>query len=280
MLMATTAGAEMDQTPENEADHVPTGVRSLYILEVLAQAGAPLTATDINETLGLPKPTIHRLCKRLEKEGFLEKDLDGRRYLPGRRLRGLARGVLGFTRFVQARRAVLRRLSERVDETCNITLPEEGGMVYLERMETRWPLRVQLPVGSLVPFHCTASGKLYLASLPRTRRESLVHALDLRAHAPNTITEADALFAELERISRTGIGTDNEEFVDGMVAVAVPIFDQSSRLVATLAMHGPTQRMSLADALAATDALREAARALTGLMPAGEPENPAAGSAA
>lgn len=260
----------MDRTPEKDGEHVPTGVRSLYILEALARAGTPLTPTDINEMLGLPKPTIHRLCKRLEGEGFLEKDLDGRRYLPGKRLRVVARDVLGFTRFLQVRLAVLRRLSERVGETCNITLPEEGGMVYLERVETRWPLRVQLPVGSLVPFHCTASGKLYLASLPRARREQLVRTLELTAHAPNTITKPDELLNELEIIAGSEIGTDNEEFVEGMVAVAVPIRDEGGRLVATLAMHGPTQRMSFNDALALIDPLREAAGELTGLMPADE----------
>ena len=264
------SGADMARTPEKDGEHVPTGVRSLYILEALARAGAPLTPTDINETLGLPKPTIHRLCKRLEREGFLEKDLDGRRYLPGRRLRAVARDVLGFNRFLQARQSVLRRLSERVGETCNITLPDEGGMVYLERIESRWPLRVQLPVGSVVPFHCTASGKLYLASLPPARRESLVRTLDLAAHAPNTMTEPEELLAALEAIGQTEIGTDNEEFVEGMVAVAVPIRDHGGRLVAMLAMHAPTQRMSLDDALAAEESLREAASALTGLMPVEE----------
>jgi len=274
------SGAIMAQTPDKDGEHVPTGVRSLYILEALARAGTPLTPTDINETLGLPKPTIHRLCKRLEKEGFLEKDLDGRRYLPGKRLRVVARDVLGFNRFLQARQAVLRRLSERVGETCNIALPEEAGMVYLERIETRWPLRVQLPVGSLVPFHCTASGKLYLASLPHARRESLVRMLDLTAHAPNTMTAADELLTALETIADTEIGTDNEEFVEGMVAVAVPIRDDSGRLVATLAMHGPSQRLSLDDALALIAPLREAARELTGLMPRQDDAMSGGGSAA
>lgn len=268
-MIGAASGEDMGPTPEQETEHVPTGVRSLYILEVLAKAATPLTPTDINEALGLPKPTIHRLCKRLENEGFLKKDIDGRRYLPGKRLRDMTRGVLGFVRFTQARQAVLRRLSERVGETCNITLPEDGGMVYLERVETRWPLRVQLPVGSLVPFHCTASGKLYLSTLPLARRESLVCALELTPHAPNTITDADMLLAQLDEIAETGIGTDNEEFVEGMVAVAVPILDREGRYIAGLATHGPRQRISMDDAMTFVPLLREAADELAGLMPEG-----------
>lgn len=273
------AGEIMAGGPDKDVDHVPTGVRSLYILETLAAAGQPMTPTDINEVLGLPKPTIHRLCKRLEREGFLEKDIDGRRYLPGRRLRALSSGVLGFVRFRQARHAVLLRLSARFEETCNIALPEENGMVYLDRVESRWPLRVQLPVGSVVPFHCTANGKLYLSSLPPARRESLVRSLDLKRHAANTITEPDALLDVLEQIAENGIGTDNQEFVDGMVAAAVPIRYGDGQMLAGLAMHGPTQRLSLDDALAAVPALREAAQALAGLMPVEERLAPAGGMA-
>ncbi len=270
----------MARARDKDVEHVPSGVRSLYILETLAAAGQPMTATDINEVLGLPKPTIHRLCKRLEREGFLEKDIDGRRYLPGRRLRSLSSGVLGFVRFRQARQAVLRRLSAEVDETCNIALPEEGGMVYLDRVESRWPLRVQLPVGSVVPFHCTANGKLYLAHLPPARRESLVRSLDLKRHAANTLTDPDALLAAVACIAETGIGTDNQEFVDGMVAVAVPIRDADGHMMAGLAMHGPTQRLTLDDALGAVGALREAAKALAGLMSLEETPARAGGSAA
>jgi DNA-binding IclR family transcriptional regulator len=266
------------RAPDGQREHVPTGVRSLYILDVLAKAGIPMTATDINAELGLPKPTIHRLCKRLEQEGFLTRDIDGRRYIPGWRLRDMARGVVGFSRFTQARQAVLRGLSERVGETCNITLPNDSGMIYLDRVETRWPLRVQLPVGSLVPFHCTATGKLYLSSLPYDRRAKLVRALDLKRHAGNTITDPDALLVELEQIAESGVGRDNEEFVEGMVAAAVPIRDQDGRFVAGLAMHGPTQRLSMEDALDAAGLLHEAAQELSGLLPAVEAAEPPAHS--
>ncbi len=279
MLVEMTAGEMVEGgSSDNDVETVPTGVRSLYILDVLAAAGQPMTATDINEVLGLPKPTIHRLCKRLEREGFLEKDMDGRRYQPGRRLRALAGGVLGFARFRQARQAILRRLSARLEETCNIALPDEGGMVYLDRVESRWPLRVQLPVGSTVPFHCTASGKLYLSSLSPERREALVRALDLDRNAANTITDPDALLGELDRIAAMGIGTDNEEFVDGMVAVAVPIREPDGRMVAGLAMHGPTQRLTLEDALGAVEALRDEADALAGMMCVAEASQQAGGS--
>ena len=64
---------------EGKADRTPPGLRRLYILEVLTRAGFPMTPTDINESLGLPKPTLHRLCNELYLDGYLTKDIDGRR---------------------------------------------------------------------------------------------------------------------------------------------------------------------------------------------------------
>ncbi len=221
-----------------------------------------MTPTDINEILQLPKPTIHRLCQRLEAERFLEKDLDGRRYLPGPRLREINSGVMGFTIFTQARHTVLQRLSEQIGETCNITIPVDGGMHYLDRVETRWPLRVHFPVGAIVPLHCTASGKLYLSCLPKSQRYQLVRSMTLSKYAENTQTDQDQLLAALAEIRRTRIGTDNEELVDGMVAIAVPIEDENDRLIATLAVHAPTQRMSMDDALRHAGQLQEAAGAI------------------
>jgi len=246
----------LENAKETNAGRAPTGVRSIYILEVLATTRTPMTPTEINEILRLPKPTIHRLCQRLESEGFLKKDLDGKRYVPGSRLRNISAGVTGFASFAQPRHAVLQRLSEQVGETCNITIPDRAGMLYLDRVETRWPLRIQFPIGDQVPFHCTASGKLYLSSLRKSKRRHLIDSLTLARHARNTVVDPEQLLVMLDQIRRNGVGTDNEEFVDGMVAIAVPIVDASDRLIATLALHAPTQRMSMQDALDHADQLR------------------------
>ena len=75
--------------------------------EAVARAGVPVTPTEVNARIGLPKPTIHRLFATLEAEGFLQRELDGRFYTPGRRLRKLATNVLSSLRVRTARLAVL-----------------------------------------------------------------------------------------------------------------------------------------------------------------------------
>lgn len=118
-------------------------------------------------------------------------------------------------------------------------------MVYLDRVETHWPLRIQLPVGTQVPFHCTASGKMYLSSLRLDKLDRFLHSTQLKKHTDHTITSPDALKEELARTRERGYSVDREEFMEGMTAVAAPICDDQGRLLSTLSLHAPTQRSTL-----------------------------------
>jgi DNA-binding IclR family transcriptional regulator len=153
--------------------------------------------------------------------------------------------VLSSLRIRAARLAVLNALSTEVGETCNVATPDRDSMIYLDRVETKWPLRIQLPIGTAVPLHCTASGKMYLSSMPSSHLEQYLKAAKLDQRTQHTMTNVKHLSAELDKTREQGFSTDNAEFMDDMVACAVPILDGRGRLVSTLSIHAPTQRMSL-----------------------------------
>ena len=113
---------------------IPTNLRLLLVLEEMARAGVPVTPTEVNQTLGLPKPTIHRLFTTLETEGFIQREIDGRGYSPGRRLRMMSTGILSSLRIRTARIAILTQVAEDIGETCNIALPDRDAMIYLDRV--------------------------------------------------------------------------------------------------------------------------------------------------
>ncbi|MDM8167569.1 IclR family transcriptional regulator [Roseovarius sp.] len=250
---------------------IPTNLRLLMVIEQIASAGVPVTPTEVNAQIGLPKPTIHRLFSTLEEEGFLQRDMDGRTYSPGPRLREMAGGILSSLRIRTARQAVLKRISREIGETCNIALPDRDCMTYLERVETEWPLRIQLPIGTRVPFYCTASGKMYLSSLATNHLRSYLEATDLEQRTPNTITDPDALFDEIAEVRNAGYALDREEFMEDMIAVAVPIQDTNGRLMATLSFHAPSQRFDIPRALEYLDPMKEAAKDLSNLVSDTEP---------
>ncbi len=234
-----------DEEPDERGETIPTNLRLLLVLEEIAACGEPITPTDVNQRIGLPKPTIHRLFATLEAEGFLQREVDGRSYSPGPRLYRLATGVLSSVRLRTARLAVLRSLSESLGETCNLAIPDREGMTYIDRVETKWPLRIQLPVGSRIPFHCTASGKLYLSSLRKPQLDRLLESITLDAFTPATVTDKVRLLGEIEETRRQGYARDAEEYMEGMIALAVPVRDSHKRLLATLSLHAPVHRMSL-----------------------------------
>ena len=160
----------------------------------------------------------------------------------------MASGILHSSTNHVARHQILKSLADQTGETVNFVVPEDQGMSYKDRVETDWPFRVQLPVGSHVPFHCTASGKTFLATLRRAERKRLVELMALEKMTDNTITSATGLLDELQQITRQGYALDREEFILGMVAIAVPLRDPSGRYLGSIGVHGPVQRFSLVKA--------------------------------
>ncbi|MDJ0826874.1 MAG: IclR family transcriptional regulator [Rhodobacter sp.] len=246
----------------SDGARIPTTLRTLRILEVLGHADHAMTATEINDELGLPKQTVHRLCATLEREGFLTRQGSTKRFLPARRLRDLGAGLLFASQHHIMRRQILLDVAAKVKETVNFVVPEAQGMSYVDRVETDWMFRIQLPIGTHVPFHCTASGKCYMASLTPKMRRRFVSSLSLDRFTARTHTKPDALLVELNLIANRGYSLDEEEFLDGMVAISVPVTDSAGRFLAALAFHGPTQRISISDAIARKEYLQRAAKRL------------------
>lgn len=255
-----------DDTHQADKSQIPTNMRLLLLLEEVARAGVPVAPSTLVEALDLPKPTIHRLLTKAEQEGFLQRDVDGRSYGPGQRLRRLSTNTLSSQRMRTERLLIMKGLSETVGETCNLAAPGRFAMVYLDRVETHWPLRIQFPVGTEVPFHCTASGKMYLSSLRSDKLDRLLGWLELEPLTSRTITDKAALKAELAQTRKRGYATDDVEFMADMVAIAVPIRDVTGRLLTTLSIHAPTQRHSAESLVEDLGPLRETAVKLETLV--------------
>lgn len=227
-----------------------TLLRAISLLEEIATTEYNISAADLDKRLDIPKPTIHRLLKQLEDQQLIMRDINGRHLLPGSRLHRMAMGTLANESLKAPRRLLLERLAREAGETCNLTLLDGHELLYYDRVETNWPVRIQLSPGSRLPLHCTASGKLFLALMPPQRRRALLSSLTLDEHTPYTLTSTSLLEEQLGEIAKTRLSTDNEEFIQGMVAIAVPIFDKNGHMQATLAIHAPQLRHSI-------DSLRE-----------------------
>ena len=227
-----------------DTDRIPTNLRLLKIVEIMARSDSPLSPSEINREIGLPKASIHRLCQTLQDEGYLTRDAEPKKLRLTRRVREMASRILASNHVRIGRHQVLVSIARDLRETVNFVVPEDQGMRYVDRVEAEWPLRVQLPIGTHVPFHCTASGKCFLASLKPKPLARMLAGLDLGRLTAKTITDQDKLRAEIRIIRRTGFSTDREEFIDDMKAVAVPVNGPDGLFLGALAAHGPASRLN------------------------------------
>jgi DNA-binding IclR family transcriptional regulator len=234
--------------------------RSFAILEHVASSRTPIEVLDIIASLKLPKATAYRLVDWFVTQGYLSREPGRRRLIVGPKLTNLAFGALSSSMRHDTPHVVLQRLVHTLDETCNIGTLLNGEVIYLDRVEAEhWPLRLHFTIGSRVPLHCSAIGKLFLALAASTRRRRLLQSLELRRFTDSTITDGARLEAELRQIRKEQVSFDREEYLIGVVCMAVPVIGKNGELLAALAIQAPEARMNVQTARRHLPALRHAA---------------------
>jgi len=240
--------------------------KAFAILNILAREAKPVSAPDMCAELDLTRQTVHRLLKQLEALHFVQRDLDRERFVLGAAFTKLALTAVTGNRSGSLARAVMERLVSSIRETCNVGVLDAHEVVYIERVECDWPLRVQLAPGSRVPAYCTAIGKLMLAQLPPDKLRQFLQAVDLKPLTPNTITDSKRFGEAMEAIRQDGYAINNQEDSLGLLAIAVPILNETGGVAAGLAVHGPEVRLPRERAISLLPQLRETADVLRSVL--------------
>jgi len=242
------------------AGETSSTLKAFAVLEVLVRAQRAVTLSELMQATELPKPTLHRTLSLFEEAGFLAREPGGRAYIVGERLSRFALDVLRSDAAAAERRTVLRRVVGEIGESCNLAVLQKGALIYLDRIEAPWPLRLHLPEGGVaLPLHCCASGKLLLAHLPAIERQRLIELMSLQRFTERTITERAVLESELDRIVSSGYAVDNEEYILGVACVAVPVRNRQEEVIAAIAVQAATARLPLMRAIEFVPRLRAAA---------------------
>lgn len=236
---------------DSEAEKaVKTTQRSLAIVD-LVQEHDGCTLSELTETLGTAKSTVHKHLCTLEREGYLTKE--GDTYHIG--LKFHYRGEYARLRkrgYRLAGRAV-QRVIERTDEEADFVVENDGRILTIhESYHPSNPYHEQYDSsvsglsssGTYYPMHCTAGGKALLAELPRERVDAIVDERGLPERTERTITTRRELRADLENVCERGYGITNQEFVEGLRAIGVAVKNPDGSLLGALTMSIPTYRRS------------------------------------
>jgi DNA-binding IclR family transcriptional regulator len=251
-------------------DDLSGALKPLGMVEAVAALPHAATLAELAVSVGVPKPTVHRWLGALVAAGLLQRTPDGRRYELAPRASKLAFAILSNRPGGTVRHEILTRVVQDVGEACNLTVLDGTQVTYLDRVESTWPLRISFQQGSKVPAHCSASGKLFLALMAPAKRDRVLRAMPLTPYTANTLTTPATLLAELATIRRDGHALDREEFLSGLVCLAVPIFQKKPRVrscVAALAIQAPVTRMSDTDLLSRLPVLQNAAAEIAATLP-------------
>ena len=145
-------------------------LRLFELLEIMCTHGRPFSLADAIEATGWPKPSVHRMLGQLESGGLLAREPDGRRYTPAPRLLRLAESTLSAGTQHGVRHAVRRQLVADIGESCNLTALSGAEVIYLDRVESAFPLRMELRPGPRGPIHSSASRQRVLGHHSGARR--------------------------------------------------------------------------------------------------------------
>ena len=223
--------------------------RALQALEVLADAPGGLGVTDLGRRLGVDKSTAHRLLATLLARGFVRLDAQTQRYALGLRLAGLGAVAVQRVDLTAVARPHLEALRDETREASSLAVYSEGEAIFLARASAAGALTVNQGVGTRMPAHCSALGKVLLAGLlERGADEQVDRALAQRGlapHTPRTITNRDDLLRHLQVVHAQGWALDDEEFADGLRCLAAPVRDAAGGVVAAVGLSGPTSRVTV-----------------------------------
>jgi DNA-binding IclR family transcriptional regulator len=218
--------------------------RALRILECFDDRHPEMGVSEIANAVGLHKATTHRIAATLVHYGYLEQSPDDQKYRLGLQLPHLGFQVVQRMNLRREALPQMKLVAQRLDETCDLCVFDRGEVFYVEVVRGKHALTIAASVGQRLPAHCTASGKLFLASLPVLELEGFL-SRPLASFTQKTMTSREALLRELAITRRRGYGMDDEEMEAGVRAVSALIRNREGIGVAALSVPGPTGRLTM-----------------------------------
>ena len=218
--------------------------KGLKVLQSLGEANSPLSLSKIAASIGTDKTTATRLCYTLTELGFIHRDVQKQYHLSPKVLT-LGTAVISGLDWLELCRYYLERLFEEMQKTVNFSVLEGDEILYLIRIRKEKYLPFDIRMGTKLPLHCTAMGKVLLALGDPEKTGPIIEKLDLRQFTPRTITDRKQFMEELNNVKTKGYAINDEELTTLARSVAAPILNDQGYAVAAINIASPTTKCSL-----------------------------------
>jgi IclR family pca regulon transcriptional regulator len=211
--------------------------RGLAILSSFRSAQPLLGVSDLSRQVGLSRSTTHRYVATLASLGYLQQDVQTKKYRLGPRVLDLGFSAMNSMELRHISAPHLQELSDTTGHTANMAVLDGADIVYIQRCRSSRAapeIDLNLHVGSRLPAYCTSMGKVLLAFLPADKLKAVLETVQFARRGPNTITAKRELVRELSRVRERGLAVNNEELAYGLRSIAAPVRSQTGEVVAAI----------------------------------------------
>lgn len=214
-----------------------SALRTIEILEGLANSKKSMGITELSRELGIPKSSVFDIIYALLKKGFVEIDNEElRTFKLGLRAFQIGFAYINKIGLYQVARPILESLKNETGETVYLAVEDKGHIVYLDKVESNSPIRTTCSIGSANSMHLTGLGKAMLAGYPEEKVKKITGGDKLEARTPQTIATYRELLLHLQKIRQAGYAFDNREDTDMVCCIAAPIYDRTDKVVAGISV--------------------------------------------
>jgi len=210
--------------------------KAIDILSLFSLTNPHWSITEISNSMGIPKATVHGIVRTLIQQGFLIQDAENRKYSLGLRIYELGTILSGTLKINLVGLGPVKHLAQKHSTMVRLGLWDHGSVfVTMNRFSSSDVAQIQL-LGPRIPAYCTALGKSILAFLPKEQLQDYLEFIKLSAYTPHTVVNKKDLLLELEDIAKLGHSKDNEEYVSGHCCIGAPIFNRMGNPIAAVSL--------------------------------------------
>lgn len=220
-----------------------TLLKGLQILEFLAQYPEGVGTRSIARKLSLRPSGTHRLLATLVESGYVVQHPDTKRYALTLKLWTLGSRLVAKWDIKEIGAAHLRELADQTAETVHLSVLQDCDVLYIDKIDSRHPVRAYTQVGGRAPAHCVATGKALLAFTPGA--EERMRDTPLERSTPHTIADRDVLREELEQVRRRGYALNLGEWRESVRGLAAPVYNSTGDVVCAIGISGPADRLPM-----------------------------------
>lgn len=217
--------------------------KAFEILEVFLKHKSEIGIAELSNLTGLNVSTVHHISSTLVKKGYLRQTRKMGKYYLGLKILEYSEIVKSKQHIREVARPFLEKLCRLVNESVNLVIWNGYQVIRADMIQSNHSLQV-FPTSSVLPPHCTGTGKVILAHLPEQELERFLSSNPLDSYTPNTITDPDKFRKHLMVVKREGVAFDDEEKELGVRNVAALIRDAEGNGVAAIGILGPTIRLT------------------------------------